>query len=135
MAQLVRNRRKCQHGNHVCECNVVITDAAKRISDAIRLAQTFHTVEECWHSFMKFKLEDGSTDHTLYPSKPDAAKTCSDENQWVFISLRGAAGGMSPRDAALYLDFYRLAYEDGMRMNDAQAPNLIMPLARRSKFG
>lgn len=125
----------CQHGNRVCECNVRVTDAGKRMSEAIGLANVFHAWDERVHSWMAFSLANGETDHVLYPSKTEAAKHRSMPERYAYVFLRSMQGGMSPRDAELYLDFYRDAADKNMQMADPFAPQLIQPLARNSYNG
>jgi len=107
-----------------------VTDAAKRMSDAIRLAVTFHVWEEIATGWMAFALADGSTDHVVYPSKSDAIAHMSDEFRYCYVHLRACVKGMPEKDAELWLQLHREAYDAGLRLADPQAPQLIFPLAR-----
>lgn len=119
----------CQHGLRICSRCVVASDAGKRISEAIGIAITFHTFEEIRHSWMAFKLEDGQTDHTLYPSKAEAIRHCSNENLYCFVFMGNAMGGMSPKDATLWIMFQRHAQDTGMSLKEPTV-DMIFPLAR-----
>ena len=121
----------CEHGLSICSRCVVVTDAAKRISDAIRLAVTFHVWEEIRDGWMAFSLADGTTDHTVYPSKQDAINHMIDEFRYCYVHLRACPTGMPEKDAQLWLELHREAYDAGLRLTDPKQM-LIFPLARGS---
>ena len=79
---------------------------------------------------MAFALEDGQTDHVVYSSKADAIAHMSDEFRYCYVHMRGCFAGMPPRDAQLWLELHREAYDAGMRLSDPDAPTLIMPLSK-----
>lgn len=85
------------------------------------------------HSILTIRLRDGYCNGTLYESKRDAVRHCGGDEQWfAFFSFRNAPNGFgSPRDAAVFLAYHRLAYENGFRLPDPDAvdggPDLIMP--------
>lgn len=120
---------RCKHNKVLCvECTVV-TDAAKRIHDAIGLAVTFHDVDEVSRSWMAFALSDGATDNTLYPSKQAAMDGQLDENRYCYIWLRVCLGGIPLKDAQLFLDASRHAHDAGMRLTDP-AKQIVFPQGR-----
>jgi len=121
--------QRCKHGLVICEKCVVITDAAKRVHDAIGIAITFHTIEEISRGWMAFALADGQTDHTIYPSKVEAIRHQSDEFRYMYVSLARCIGGMSAKDAQLFLDVHRQAYDGGMRLTDPDNA-IMMPQGR-----
>lgn len=91
------------------------TDAAKRISDAMILAWE----ADGWDSvgkWMSFRLDDGSTDHVLYPSKYDAVRHVSNEMLYAFLKTHPA--GMGVCEAEIMLAFIRGAVEKGFRLAD-----------------
>lgn len=100
------------------------------MSDAIRLAVTFHVWEEIATGWMAFSLSEGTTDHVVYPSKSEAIRHMPDEFRYCYVHLRACAAGMPPKDAQLWLELHREAYDAGMRLADPQAPQLIFPLAK-----
>jgi hypothetical protein len=93
-------------------------DSAKRMSEGAMLAWE----ADEWASvgkFMAFKLEDGSTDHVLYPRKRDAVTHVSNEFHYCFIQLH--PGGMGLCEAHIMLEFHRKAYKAGFRLADPEA--------------
>jgi hypothetical protein len=81
---------------------------------------------------MAFALADGQTDHTVYPSKSAAVDHQSNEFLYMYVCLRSCPSGMPERDAQLFLDVHREAYDNGMRLSEPESPSLIMPIARGS---
>jgi hypothetical protein len=120
---------KCEHGLRICSRCVTPSDAGKRIHDAIGLAITFHKFDEIRHSWMRFTLEDGNTDHVLYPRKIDAVRKCSNENLYCFVFLGNCPAGMSAKDATLWIMFNRHAIDSGMTLTEPNV-DMIFPLAR-----
>jgi hypothetical protein len=117
-----------KHQRPVCSECVVVTDSAKRMAEAVGLAVVFHP-EEVWHSgWMAFALADGSTNHTIYPSKTEAIAHMSNEFLYAYLNLRNCIGGMPVKDAQLWLDLHRHLYDNsGQMINPAE---IIMPVAR-----
>jgi hypothetical protein len=107
-----------------------VSDAAKRISDGIRLAVVFHDWEEIKNGWMVFTLADGESDHVVYPSKSDAIAHVSNEFLYLYVNLRACVSGMPAKDAQLFLELHREAYDAGMRLSEPEAPSLIFPLQR-----
>jgi hypothetical protein len=79
---------------------------------------------------MAFALADGTTDHVVYPSKSDAIAHMSNEFLYCYVHLAGCVTGMPPKDAQLWLELHREAYDAGMRLSEPKAPTLIFPLAK-----
>jgi hypothetical protein len=128
---VAKAQKLCElHQRPVCSDNrcLVITDAAKRMADAVGLAVVFHA-EEVWHSgWMAFALADGSTDHVIYPSKSAAIQHMSNEFLYAYLNMRKCIGGMPVKDAQLWLDLHRHIYDAGGQMTNPA--ELIMPVAR-----
>lgn len=106
----------CRYGSR----NGGHTDAAKRIYDAVNLNWTFHQ----WDSvgtWMAFKLEDGTSDYTMYPTKRDAVRHVSNELHYTFIKLH--PGGMNLCEAEIMLQFARQASKAGFRLADPDTRN------------
>lgn len=97
------------------------SDAAKRISDAATLAWTFHGWDGTVGRWMAFKLEDGSTDHTIYDTKRDAVRHVSNELNYAFFKLHPM--GMSVCEAEIMLEFTRSAVKAGFRLADPDHAN------------
>src|SRR6185437_15721115 len=87
------------------------SDAAKRISDAATLAWVFRGWEGSVGKWMAFKLEDGSTDHTVDDTKRDAILHVSTELHYAFFTLH--PWGMTVCESEIMLQFTRDAVKRG----------------------
>lgn len=119
---------KCRHGRVVCSQCIVITDAAKRFSDGVNLICTFSPFAERARAWIAVKLEDGQVDLNLYPSKKIAIAHQTDEFLCAYLCLRNVMGGLSPKDAAIWLQLHRYMYDQGTRLADPDERSVIMPL-------
>ncbi len=120
------------HGRKVCYDCVFVTDAAKRAFDIVRSYCHFVDYDTRIGSWVALRLEDGGSDGTLYPSKREAIRHQAHEQQCAYFSYRGAPEGFSSqKDAAVWLEFHRHAYDAGMRLPDPDdahgGPDLILP--------
>jgi hypothetical protein len=112
-------RSKCEHGNIVCSlCYKGASDAAKRLADNVNARIVFTPFDQLTRSWMAFKLEDGSTDGTLYDSREDAISHQVDEKLCAYICMRQCLQGISYRDADLFLKMHRMVYDAGGRFSD-----------------
>lgn len=123
---------KCQHGRQLCSECIFVTDSAKRARDIIASYVAFVDYSERIRSWVAIRLSDGGSDGTLYLSKRDAVRHQSDEFLCAYFSYRGAPNGFaSAKEAAVWLEFHRQAYDKGFRLPDPDAssggPDLIMP--------
>jgi hypothetical protein len=117
---------KCKHGYVICSKCVVITDAAKRMSDYINLmlvAQPWEVIKTSW---LAIRLEDGNCDGTLYDTREDAIKHQLHENLCAYFFMRTALGGVPQRDCQIFLDTHRHIYDNGGRLADPAAPQVVM---------
>lgn len=96
-----------------------ISDAAKRLSDAVNLAALSGGVGK----WLACALSDGRTDHTLYDSRPDAVAHQLSAVHYCFVQVM--PGGMEPREADSYLSYWRQLHDAGGRFHD---PGFTMPL-------
>lgn len=110
--------KKCKHGLVICSECVRITDAARRMSDIVNAMITFHGPFEIASKFMSFRLTDGTSDGALYDTKREAVRHVSNEKYFAFFCFRSAMGGMSPKDAQIFLDVHRHAYDNGGHLAD-----------------
>ena len=123
----------CVHGRELCSECTIADDTARRCWEQVKNVALHHTWEERINSVITIKLSDGTTDGVLYATKQDAVRHCKGNEQWfAFYSFRGAPNGFaSPKDAAIYLAWHRMAYDRGFRLPDPDAldggPDLIMP--------
>jgi len=90
-------------------------DAARRISDTYNLHLEVNRADAVGQ-YIACKLEDGSGDGTLYPTKRDAAR--HQPHPELYAYFRIVLGGIEPRDALVYLHFCRDAYRRGLRLTD-----------------
>lgn len=100
------------------------------MSDSIALCITACQPDDLYHNcWMAFKLQDGTTDHVRYPSKRACVEHQANEFHYLYFSFRRAMAGAKPLECQLFLDLHRHAYEQGFRLADPDAPELITPLA------
>lgn len=102
------------------------------MSDAINLANVFRSWEERVNGWMAFALQDGSTDHVIYPSRQEAIDHQSDGLRYFYLALRTCPTGMPAKDAQLILEAHREARDAGLRWTEPKDPSLIFPVARGS---
>lgn len=137
LIKLANERRKggvCErHGNKVCSQCVVITDAARRASDAVNSMISYHGSWDIRNSWMAFRLEDGTGDGNLYDSKKDAVRHVSNYQYYFFFCFRNSLAGSNPRDMQIWLEMHRHAYENGGNLTDPDdndgGPDMIVPTA------
>lgn len=123
----------CQHGRKLCSDCIFVTDAAKRAYDIVRGYVHFVEYDERIRSWVALRLEDGGSDGALYDSKREAVRHQAWEQQCAYFSYRGAPNGfVTPKDAAIWLEYHRQAYLAGFRLVDPDdvhgGRDLIMPL-------
>lgn len=126
---------KCgRHGNIVCSECIVADDVAKRCWEQVKNVAHSYGWDERIRGYLAIKLQDGSTDGVLYETKQDAVKHCRGDEQWfAFFSFRTAPNGFaSPKDAAVFLAYHRMVYDQGGRLPDPDdargGPDMIMPM-------
>lgn len=125
---------KCaKHGRAICSECIVADDAARRAWEQIRNIAEHTDWDARINATVTIRLSDGHCDGVLYESKRDAVRHCKGNEQWfAFFAFRGAPNGFStPRDAAIFLAYHRMAYDNGFRLPDPDdargGPDLIMP--------
>ena len=119
---------KCRHNLAVCSRCVIVTDAAKRMSDLINLKVVCHTWEELVNGYMAFRLDDGGSDNVLYESKEQAVRH-TDETRHAYFCFRQGMGGANPKDCQIFLDVNRAAHEAGVPLSNPETrrqPSLIL---------
>lgn len=93
------------------------SDAARRVSDAI----TLHLLADGDGNHLKwlaFRLSDGTSDGVVYDNPVDAADHQLHYKQCAYIQIH--RGGLSPKGAAVMLNYYRICFE-----NDKVPPTLV----------
>jgi hypothetical protein len=107
---------------------MVIEDAAKRISDAVNLAALAGDIGK----WMAFRLNTGTTDHTLYDSRAAAVEKQLWPEHMCFIQVM--PGGMQPKEAQAYLLYWRALHDNGGRFRDADFTMPPMPLIKTDQI-
>jgi len=108
------------------------SDAAKKVADTYnlhRVAQGYDAIG-CWFAAA---LEDGSSDGTLYDSKPQAIKhQKNNEEYYTYIQI--VPSSMTICDAEIMINVARRAYSNGMRLSDGDSRReLIKRLTREDQ--
>jgi hypothetical protein len=129
-----------EHGRRVCSQCIFVDDAAKRAYDIVRSYTAFVEYSERIGKWVALRLSDGGSDGTLYDSKRDAIRHQAHEQMCAYFSYRGAPEGFANvKDAAVWLEFHRHAYDNGFRLADPDdpggGPELIMPTAEEQLYG
>lgn len=121
-------RNTCVHGQQVCSKCVVITDAARRMCDAINLHFVCQPWEALKDSWMAFALADGSSTGDLYDTYQDAIRF-NDTKRYAIFAFRNCMGGANARDCQLFLDMARHAANAGINWAEPamQRSQLIIP--------
>jgi hypothetical protein len=102
-----------KHGNQVCSKCVVVTDAAKRMCDAINLHLVCQPWEALVGSWLAFALTDGSSKGEVYDTYQDAVRH-NDPKRYAIFAFRNAMGGANARDCQLFLEMHRAATDAGI---------------------
>lgn len=107
-----------------------LIDAGKRIADEFimhRLADPIGNLGQ----FMAVTLQDGSSDHNLYPSMQEARRKIGerdDEDRWLYIQI--VPSQLPARDASILLRAARKMYDAGIRQRAMDGRVMIPRLAR-----
>lgn len=97
-------------------------DGARRMSDAVTLAAIAGGAG-CW---LAIKLQDGSSDNVLYPSRSEAIRHQTSSEYCTYVLV--PPDGMQIRQADAVLDFWRQCYDAGFRAVDPRDDIPSMPL-------
>lgn len=117
----------------LCSQCLVADDAARRAYEQVKNVVMHTGYDERIRSIVTVRLRDGYCDGVLYESKKAAVRHCKGNEQWfAFLAFRTAPTGFaSPRDAGVFLEYHRQAYDAGWRLPDPDdargGPDMIMP--------
>ena len=101
------------------------SDAAKRLSDAIRLHQSVLGKDEILAGrFLAVRLADGGTDGVAYPNRPAAIEANRNNPSRCFYP-QVPLDHWSPQVCDVLLWYVRSAYDNGVREDPAH--QLILP--------
>jgi hypothetical protein len=125
---------ECRHGRKVCSECIVADDAAKRAFDILRGLAVFNDYDTRVRQspYVAIRLSDGGSDQQLYDTKQDAVRHQLHETACAYFCFRESPNGFSsPKDAAIFLAYHRMAYDRGHRLPDPDdmhgGPDLVMP--------
>jgi hypothetical protein len=92
-------------------------DAAKRVADNYNLHLAVNK-ENAIGQYIAVRMDDGTGDGTLYPTKRDAA--AHQRRPEFYAYMRIVLGGLDEKDALVFLHFCRDAYQRGTRLTDPE---------------
>lgn len=123
---LVQHDRGCKYarpadGGH--------TDAAKRVSDTYNL-HLIGAGDLAKGQWFAVALADGSSDNVLYPTRR-AAVVHQHGNEARYAYIRIMPTSMSVCEAEAFMRMHRLAYDNGFRLTDPDAPGGGMDIIPR----
>lgn len=102
----------------------VPSDAAKRAADTVTLHWTADPRGNL-DRVVAIRLSDGGSDNTTYASLQDAVRFQLHYRQCMYVRIR--RGGMSPREAQVFLDYHRKCYDAGNLPNYLEGVPLNVP--------
>lgn len=105
----------------------VYSEAAKRCSDIVTLAATCNRIG-IW---VAIRLSDGGSDGVHYDTRADAVRHQLHEKQCTYVRI--PPGGMTPREADIFLGYHREVYDAGFRLPDPEFAMPMMPLTKRDQ--
>jgi hypothetical protein len=115
----------CRHNNQVCSQCTIVTVAAERMASEINIHILFGSWDELVNSCMAFRLDDGTSDGTLYPDRSTALKF--QLRPCCVFYFRHSPGGVNPFDCQIFLNINRVAYEsDRVAWVDPESPDIII---------
>jgi len=103
-------------------------EAGKRIADQINAHVHMHP-GNLMGKWMGFALSDGSTRGDIYDSLAEA-KRFTDEWRTAYFDMTSVLGGVTPDQAARYLDFHREAREANLAHRDPATQVFMGPVTR-----
>lgn len=103
------------------------SDSARRATDAINLHIHAHG-HDAFGKWVAIRMSDGSSDGTLYDTRPDAIRHQLHESQSMYFRIPPYGQFITPAEAETMLTYARSCYDAGRRVPDPQAPAPIQPL-------
>lgn len=116
------------------------TDAAKRVADAYNLhllAGAGFARNPSVGQWLAVALADGASDGVLYETRAACVRH-QHHNEQLYAFLRVVPSSMTVCQAEAFLRMHRLAYDNGFRLTDPQAPGggrEIIPRLSGEEFG
>lgn len=107
--------------------NNTYPDYAKKCSDQVNM-HVLGMGNSAVDKWVAIRLSDGGSDGKLYDKKADAVRHQLHETQCCYVCVPPT--GMSPRQAKNFMDFNRMLYDQGMRLQDPDR-EVIQPMNLR----
>lgn len=85
--------------------------------------------------FFAVRLQDGTSNHVLYPSMDDARRDIGrrdDEDRWMYVQI--VPSTLPARDAAILLRAQRKMYDAGIRVSSMNGRVMIPRIAREDQI-
>jgi hypothetical protein len=102
------------------------SDAARRCSDIVNATAIIENAAGNYNErWLAIRLSDGGTDGVTYDSRDNAIRHQLHETLCCYLKVPPT--GMEPREAEIFLNFHRKAYDAGFKMT---APQIITPIAQ-----
>ena len=128
----------CKHERKLCSECVIVTDAARRAFDIVNSYVHFIPWEQRIRCWVALRLSDGGNDGVLYESRHDVVWHHRNKlsAHWFFSYRNSPNGFASLKDAQLWMDFFRLGWEQGWAKSlidpddVSGGPDLILPTTR-----
>lgn len=98
-----------------------LAECGKRISGVINQVVTDFNPWEIRNCWLAFKLEDGRVYGGNQPALFDsqaAARKHTDQWKYCYVNMQGILGGLSQKDAEIFLDFHRQARDVNLAQSD-----------------
>jgi hypothetical protein len=107
------------------------SDAARRCADIVNsVAIIENAVGNYNQRWVAIRLSDGGSDGETYASKADAVRHQLHESLCAYVLVPPT--GMEAREAEIFLNFHRKAYDAGFRTTDPDDPDIIPPIANET---
>jgi hypothetical protein len=110
-----------------------LEEAGKRLAGIVNLLVVARDPWELKECVLAVKLQDGSTDGSVYDSQYDAVRH-SDPTRCFYFHFKGNLGGIDPREASIVIQFHREAREAGIPQADPDAKKR-QPVPILSNYG
>jgi hypothetical protein len=99
------------------------------MADTINGLVAFNDWDTLRNTWIAVKLADGGFDGNLYATREEAIRHQLHESLCSYVWMGNFLQGAKPLDCAIYLEVHRQAYDEGMRLHEPEAPQIIMPTA------
>jgi hypothetical protein len=123
----VRSAHCLKHRLVNCSQCIEVTDAARRMCGIINTTVAFRGWDELNNGYMAFRLDDGSSNCTLYDSYEDAIRH-TDDKQHCYFCFRQAIGGANETDCQIFLNVHRARVDAGIPVIHPETRRFMSPI-------